>query len=712
MMLLHALRRRVRPLCAALALAPFASPVSAQTQDDRENDTPTATYWGTGRTPADVSARIGQGYRLTNLQIESTSPWTFTVTMVPNSGAYGIASWWYYGLDGAGVASALQQNNARLIDLEPYDNGAGATRFACVMVSNAGANAKGWNWLYDATTASIGSLVAQGKRIVDLEEYTVGGQTRYACVTVNNAGADARSWWYYYGVSPATLTTLLTQNSARVYDLDRVGSGYNVVMIGQAGQPKNWRYYGLTAQEVSDNLSQIGARLIDVDRYFTVSGYRYDVVMVNNSNALSTRISELLRGATDGHSGVFLKRANGADLAYINGDRPHEPASTLKTLHLVEALRQVAFGNTSLSTNYRTYTAGGYASCPSNSGAYVDESLDSVLGAMMQNSDNTRTRTVTDNFGGFAQLNARAAALGMTSTQVNHHIGCGLPANATTLRDISRLHEQVINGYLGPQRATFYSTMRGDGLGYAGGQFVAVINGEVQAAGLSVWEASDFRDRIRIAYKGGSYTVNGRYHYSSGAYVAIPFVVNNALDLREYMVGAFVGDATDEAAAVAALNLAAGEVLRDEVRAAAQTWQGQRAAFTYAWGTGCGSPLAMQTALVAPVYGTQPGYVLSNGYALSPAVFGIGFSLNNANGVPLPFDLSLIGALPGCEAYNDLVITNAHVTNAIGGATAYVAVPNNSAFAGFVWYSQWYVFDALGGQPFKVSNGCVNVVGL
>ena len=159
-----------------------------------------------------------------------------------------------------------------------------------------------------------------------------------------------------------------------------------------------------------------------------------------------------MRGNTDGHSGVYLKRSTGQVLGYINGDRPHEPASTLKTLHLVEAVRQVQLGTTNYSNLYRTYTAGGGNSCPSGSCPYVDESLSAVLSAMMNAYDNTRTRTVTDNFGGFAQLNSRANALGMASTDVNHHIGCGTPPNVTTLRDIAQLHQRVIDGYLGAQR--------------------------------------------------------------------------------------------------------------------------------------------------------------------------------------------------------------------------------------------------------------------
>lgn len=705
------LRRLAQPLCAALALPAL---LSAQIADDRENDTPTATYWAAGISQTDIATKFNQGYRLTNLQIDGTNPWTFTVTMVPNTGDYGIATWWYYGIDAATVAANLQQNNARLIDLEPYDNGAGATRFACVMVSNAGANAKGWNWLYDTTQAAIGSLTAQGKRIVDLEQYTVGGQTRYACVTIDNTGADARGWAYYYNVTPTYLTTLLTQNNARPYDLDRVGGNYNVVMVGQSGQPASWRYFGLTATQVTDTLSQIGARLIDVEKYVTLNGFRYDVVMVNNSNALSTRLSLLMRSNTDGHSGVFLKRANGAELAYINGDRPHEPASTLKTLHLLEAMRQVQIGTTTLASTYRTYTAGGPLSCPTGSGVYVDDSLTSTLDAMMQVSDNLRTRTVTDNFGGFAQLNSRAGVLGMASTQVNHHIGCGTPANVTTLRDIGRIHEQVVGGYLGNQRDAFYARMSQgyQGGGFAGGRVDLVIAEEANAIGVSPAELAAFREGFRIRWKGGSYDVANRFYYSWGAYVAIPFVVGNAVQTREYVLGSFVADATVESEASNTINLAASEALRDELRAALQSWSTVTAASTTAVGTGCGSPIATQSAIGLPRLGAQVGYSMSNGYPSSPAILAVGFSNTSANGVPLPFDLALIGALPGCTAYNDLAITSAQITNLSGLGLSYLAIPDDITFAGFTYYTQWYSVDAIGGQPFKATNGRRSVVGL
>ena len=103
---------------------------------------------------------------------------------------------------------------------------------------------------------------------------------------------------------------------------------------------------------------------------------------------------------------------------------------------------------------------------------------------------------------------------------------------------------------------------------------------------------------------------------------------------------------------------------------------------------------------------------MNNAYPSSPAVFAVGFSNTSANGVPLPFNLALIGSLPGCTAYNDLAITSAQIANLSGLAISYLAIPNDITFAGFTYYTQWYSFDGIGGQAFKTSNGRRSVVGL
>ncbi len=702
-----------RPAFAALALAATSL---AQIPDSRENDDPVATYWGSGRTAADVTALTNQGFRLTDLHVDGANPWTFTVAMAQNTGSHQTGWWWYYDVTPTQIGQLLQQNNGRLIDLEPVDTGANGIRYACVMVSNAGANQKAWNWLFDATTAGVANLVAQGKRIVDLEQYTLNGQTRYACVTIDNVGADARAWWYYYNVSAASLTTLLAQNNARVFDLDGVGANYNVVMTAQATPAvKTWRFQGVTATELTDQLSQIGARLIDVERYFTFSGYRYNAVLINNSNALSTRISELLRGYGDGHSGVYLKEVNGPVLAYINGDRVHEPASTMKTLHLARAMKAVQQGATTLATQYTTYLGYTGNSCPVGSGLSTNETLEFVLDRMMQNSDNNRTRTVTDNFGGFAGLNATAAALGMASTVVRHQLGCGTDVafNDTTLRDIGQLHEQVANGWLGSQREAFYDRMLTTASSYAGGALDNVINSETAALGLSYVQRDAFLAECRVCNKAGGYDTAAGFSRTWGAYAEIPRWSNGQVTLRRFVTGAFCHNAVVEQNAVDAAKFAAAEVLRDEIRAALATWASAPLGVTTAIGAGCGTPQAVQGAgPMRPGLGRTAQYSLTNGFASSPMIWAVGFSSTSAGGVPLPFPLQLIGAQPGCQAYNDLAITFSNMTSPTGGAYGTISIPYDLGLMGFTYFTQWYSLDITGAQPFVTSNGMRSVVGI
>lgn len=706
-----AFRSIPRLLGAALALPTL---LAAQAPDGRENSAPTPTYWASGVSPASLNLLVSQGWRATTIQVDTTSPWTFTVAMVQNAGSYFTTWSWVHDVDAATLSQLAQQQNARLVDVEAVDTGTGSTRYAAILVDNTGPNQKTWNWLGDTTQAAIGNLVNQGKRVVDLEEYTIGGQTRYACVTVDNVGADARAWWYYYGVTATNLATLLTQNSARVYDLDREGNVYNVVMIAQAGQAGTWRYSGLSAQQVSDNLAQNGARLLDVTRYTTLLGTRYEVVMGANTNAVETRVNALMRNNTDGASGLFLKRLGTGQLAAINADRVHEPAGAIALLHNFEAIRLVNANATTMNTVFRTYTAGGPSSCPGSSGAFVDESLTAVLTAMMQAEDTTRTRTATQLAGGFFPLNFRAGQLGMTATQVNHHVGCQTPANATTLRDLAIVHEFVGGGGLGDDFNNFYSRLRSDigPGGFGAGAFEAMLAAEAASVGLSAAQFDAWKSRILVRWHKGSYALPTGFNHATTAYVTMPALEGGQVVTRKYAIGTFVADATNDASAAAAARIGASEVLREEVRSSMQSLLGVPLASTTQVGVGCGGSPTIFHGGTAPLLGLNALHFCTHPFPSSPLLLAIGFSSTSANGVPLPFDLSLIGAQPGCMAYTDLTITSARITDAAGnGVTEVIGVPPAIANAGFTYFTQWYSFDATGTQAFKTSNARRNVVG-
>ena len=83
---------------------------------------------------------------------------------------------------------------------------------------------------------------------------------------------------------------------------------------------------------------------------------------------------------------------------------------------------------------------------------------------------------------------------------------------------------------------------------------------------------------------------------------------------------------------------------------------------------------------------------LSGALPSSSAFLLLGFSNSNANGLPLPFDLGLIGA-PGCTQYVSLDIGIAYATDATGRARAPLPVPSDPALAGNSIYLQWIDLD-------------------
>jgi beta-lactamase class A len=66
--------------------------------------------------------------------------------------------------------------------------------------------------------------------------------------------------------------------------------------------------------------------------------------MVNNSNALTTRIADILDYGADGSTGLYLKEVNGPVLASLQQGFVFEPASSLKVTHHLHAMRQVMMG--------------------------------------------------------------------------------------------------------------------------------------------------------------------------------------------------------------------------------------------------------------------------------------------------------------------------------------------------------------------------------
>jgi hypothetical protein len=703
--------RQLLPLLLSLG-------ASLPAQDVRELSTPTNHIYLTGVSQSTITSNLNNGYRLVDIEYRGPNllgTTLYDAIMVENTGAYSAAWWWYTGLTSSQVSNNLTTNQARLIDLEPYEDGNGNLRFACIMVQNTGSNAQGWWWYFNTSTSSISTnLSANSARLVDLDSYTLGGTTYYSAVMVQNTGSNSRPWWWYTNATPTQISNLLNTNNARLYSLNKRDNGnFDCIMIRDASIPAWYWWTELTASDVNYLIGQFGVRPIDIESFVVNGARRYSLITINNSNALSTSIGNAMRSRTNGQVGFWLQRINSSNIAYLNGDTVFEPASTMKTLHHVHAMRRVRLGATQLTTLLNVFTnySGTNSSCPIDTGATTQQ-LQSVLRMMMEDSDNARTQAVRAFFGE-ANINNTAAALGMASTSTNHRIGCGADAianpNRITLRDLHALHEEVANGYLGTFRETFYDLMN-DSINAL--SVASVINSEGAALGLPSQTIASFRNFTRMAHKGGNYGLsNGGplyYHRAEFGYLSLPFIVNDVITPREYGFGGFVNNADNDSEASSALYTdCIPELLRPTIRQALQSWNNSLAG-TISIGSGCGTPTFSQGTSQLPRLGTNVNYVLSGGFPSSLAVLGIGFSSTTWSGRPLPASLTPFGGDIGCTAYIGILSNLTSFANSLGTSQFQILVPNNTAFVGLEYLTQGYTF---GGTVFRSTNGLRSIVG-
>ncbi len=707
----------LRLLTASLACA-FATLLPGQY--DQELSVPTANATLVAATVAEITTVINSGYRPIDLEVTSASPLRMNAVFVHNSGSYNQAFAWYAGITAAQVSSFLTTNQARLSELEPYDDGSGNTRFVCVMVNNTGANARQWGWLYNTTTTVINNTItANGHRIFDLDTYTIGATTYYSCITILNAGSDNRPWWWYLNVTSAQVGTFANQNQARLFDLQRRSNGnFDIVLVRDASPP-TWHWFiGLTSAAIYPTLNNYAQRPICVDSYIdpVTLQRRYITLGIQNENDLTAGVCELMHATVaDGTMGAYLRRIDGAsnsEVAGFNQNTVFEPASTMKTVAHTHAMRQVRLNNVTLGTLIPVAT-GMSGSCPTGTGVQ-QETLQYALTRMMENSDNARTAAVVAYFG-LTAINNTAAALGMANTDWNHTIGCATALtspNELTLVDLADLHDQVEGGYLGSWRDTFYDLMAE---GLPSHNLDTVINQEAASlGGFSSATIASFKAQCALAHKPGGYgwTSGGStwYERASGGWIRIPWVIGGVLSSREYAFGAFVNRASIEADAINAIySVAIPEMLRPTLRSALQSW-GTSLASTTSFGAGCGSPNPLtQSVFGQPRIGTTFSYLVTNAFANSINMLAFGMSNTNANGVPLPVSLVPLGSEPGCFGRVSLDSTVVVIANAGGSASSSIAVPNSGTLLGHVHYTQWFSFGAL---AFRTSNGMRTEVGL
>jgi hypothetical protein len=608
-----------------LDMQPEALDLNALT-DDHSTNVPTGWWTYTGVTADQISTYINQnGARLTDIEVYSVTNGVprFSVRMVKNAGAYAVPGWWwYYGLTAAQVTSYVNANNGRLIEVEPYDAGGGVIRFAVVMVSNTAGAARAWSYLMGVSSAQISSHInSSGHRMIDIDSYTEGGVKKYTAAFVANTGTDAKSWQWWINQTPASIASKVSSFKGRIVKLERQSNGtYNFIQVNNTGSDASawWYQYGFASMADLNNYSlQVASRPIDITTYISNGVRRYDAVFIDNANASTRRMRDLLGktfldsngNPTKGIFESYLKQVNGAVKVDLNSTRRAETASALKSLHLLHSMKQVQLGLDTLPSafTYYEYDANGSNACPDPSKEVLanrrtNYNFETGLDEMMRISDNRTTRGTVIRYGGFTPFNTTATNSGLTGTTMRHNIGCAYwnfttskydPTNRrndTTAADLARIYEGVWNSTLltntNSARTEFLESANpSSGVSAA---LQAIINDEAAKQGKSSI-AAQFGSLVRSWSKGGSYGTclpdsNGACGTqviirSGTGLIRFPIKVNGVQTYRDYAFGRLISDTpvscwgcADDTAYSNAYSNGANELYRDEIREALKTW--------------------------------------------------------------------------------------------------------------------------------------------
>jgi hypothetical protein len=275
---------------------------------------------------------------------------------------------------------------------------------------------------------------------------------------------------------------------------------------------------------------------------------------------------------TGGTHGFALRAVGGPVLASLRADEPFYPASSIKVLHHLHAVRWVA-AQPDPDAALDTAVPVSGDPCRAGSAGSV-RPLRDVLWATMQHSDNLTANALADFFGRDAINETAAVAAGTGSgTLLAHRFACGGPsndpANRATAADLAGLYARYGAGDLlaPPFDETFASFM----LGPSAGLLERAIAEQAAALGVSAESVSAFRAELSGVFKEGWWERT----LSVGGYVALPTRSCSGTWVRGYAFAAFV-EAADWVASDFWVVDVPGELLGPQIRAALASYAPER----------------------------------------------------------------------------------------------------------------------------------------
>jgi hypothetical protein len=409
---------------------------------------------------------------------------------------------------------------------------------------------------------------------------------------------EAQSATWLRGLAAADINAIVQSQHLRIVDLMvDTSSGrplFDVAVAPDTGErPWSWSS-DLTLQRGLALLEASPRRPLIIRPYLLAPGdVRFAVLWepaigpakeragITSAHDITSRVAALL-AVTDGTQGLYLKEVGGAVLAQQNANFAFEPASTIKASPALQAMRQVEANVWSLGNSVNVYQPPASGSCPTNV-VTGTETLSNAMREMLWHSDNQRTRVMVDTFGQ-ANINAMMTTIGMTSSSINHVIGCGgPPQNQLTLVDAGVLYEGVANGtHITPANVDLFRTFfagRGqfmvEGYDWTGIWDTDIPNMVVAEApvGMTASQRLFLRNLMDVAYKAGNYKIcvnsncsDYRDHISIAGWAEVPFCTNTMVDPREFVFGVFIYNSTSDATSGQAFTSAKGELLREQIR--------------------------------------------------------------------------------------------------------------------------------------------------
>jgi len=290
-----------------------------------------------------------------------------------------------------------------------------------------------------------------------------------------------------------------------------------------------------------------------------------------------------------GAKGWLLRRlgTSGYVVASQNQAVVFEPASAIKFLIHLHAELQIQNGQNAATLlpvspsaliPWSGETQPGICPDP-NAWLLAQEQLETMMSMMMWQSHNPRTAALVHYFREDF-INETASQLGGTNTLIQHRHGCGAEAllkpNRWTLNDATLLYQQAFTGSLltAANRQHLWDRMPNN------------LQQLKDTAHYEAWThygqapPQTFYDHLKVAFKGGSYTLCGypcKEYRALAGYVQIPTkgvgVPLSGVAPRKYVFGVFIhGDPRGKWYTDRAFDQGLRELFRTEIRAALDTF--------------------------------------------------------------------------------------------------------------------------------------------